>query len=169
VSGLLLVLLVAIAAALAAAPARAAPSVWATVNICDTPASPNKLGVRASMVGIGRVRRMYVRFRAQYIRSDGNRWEGVGGGASPWLYLGTARRRRLQTGWTFAFAPPPAGGAFRARGVVDFQWRAKRRRRAGRRARWVVTRRRRAVTRAGIRGVDAGDPPGTSLASCLIA
>jgi hypothetical protein len=165
----MLVLLVALAAAPAAAPAQAAPSVWATVNICDTPAAPNKLGVRASMAGIGRVRRMYVRFRAQYLRPDGTRWVGVGGGASPWVYLGTSRRRRLQTGWTFAFAPPRAGGAFRVRGIVQFQWRAKRRRGASRRARWVVTRRRRAVTRAGIRGVDAGDPPGTSRASCLIA
>jgi hypothetical protein len=163
-------LVVALAGAIAAAPAQgAAPAVWATVNICDTPRAPNKMGVRASMAGIGKLRRMYVRFRAQYIRPDGSRWEAVGGGVSPWLYLGKSRRRRLQAGWTFTFAPPPPNGAFRARGIAEFQWRVRRRRAASRRARWVISRRRRAVTRGGIRGVDAGDPPRTSLASCLIS
>ena len=47
--------------------------------------------------------------------------------------------------------------------------RARCRRGTRKRARWVVVKRRRAVTRDAVTGVDGGDPPGTSLASCLIA
>ena len=34
-----------------AAPAGAASNLWATVNVCDTPAHPGQVGLRASMPG----------------------------------------------------------------------------------------------------------------------
>lgn len=144
--------------------AAANPPVWATVNICDTTAAPDAMGVRASMAGTGRPRRMYVRFDAQYF-SDG--WRRVTDAASPWIYLGLVRRRAEQAGWTFSFDKLEPGQDFRLRGTVDFQWRVRKRGKA-RRTRLVVVKRRRAVTRAGLTGVDSGDPPETSLASCLI-
>jgi hypothetical protein len=149
-----------------AADAAASPSVWATVNICDSPAAPDSMGVRASMAGTGRLRRMYMRFSTQYWNGGG--WRRIARATSPWLYLGLARRRAVQAGWTFTFDAPRLGTSFRMRGIVDFRWRARRRGRAGRRARWIVVRRRRAVTRGGLSGVQGGDPPGTSLATCLM-
>jgi hypothetical protein len=149
-----------------AADAAASPGVWATVNICDSPAAPNSMGVRASMAGTGRPRRMYMRFSAQYWNGG---WRRIAGASSRWLYVGLARRRAVQAGWTFTFEAPRPGTSFRMRGIVDFRWRAKHRGRAGRRARWIVVRRRRAVTRSGLSGVGGGDPPGTSLTTCLIS
>ena len=154
--------------AVAAVPGAASASdrAWATVNICDTVGAPDGMGVRANMPGTGRPRRMYLRFRAQYLDTGG--WRAVHGvGSSPWIFVGLVRRGSEQEGWTFRFDKPPPGASFRTRGIVDFQWRARRRR--GGRKRWVVVKRRRAVTRAGVTDVDEGDPPGTSLASCLIA
>jgi hypothetical protein len=148
-------------ASLVPAPAGAASGLWATVNRCDPPAKPHSMGVRASMPGDRRARRMYMRFRVQYWSPGHGGWRPVtGAGVSPWVYAGPARVRSDQEGWTFAFEKPPPGTAFRMRGIVDFKWTRRRRR---------VVKRRRAVTRAGLSGVDAGDPPGTSLASCLIA
>jgi hypothetical protein len=155
-------------AALLPAAADAAPRQWATVNVCDTAASPHSLGIRAGMQGTGHPRRLYMRFRAQWIGLSDLHWRSVPGGTSPWVLVGLVRRGEEQAGWTFDFDKPASGGDFRARGVVDFQWRAKRRRAGSRKARWVVVKRRRSVTRGGLPDVDGGDPPGTSLASCLI-
>jgi hypothetical protein len=164
---LALVLAALLAAAFLPAAASASSRVWATVNICDSAAAPDSMGVRASMPATGRPRRLYMRFRAQYLDVGG--WRHVrGSGTSPWVFLGVARRGSEQGGWTFRFGVPAPGSSFRTRGLVDFQWRAKRRKRPRRRARWVVVLRRRTVTRAGLADVGGGDPPGTSLASCLI-
>src|SRR3954453_11679292 len=125
------------------------------------------MGVRAGMQGTGRPRRVYMRFRAQYLDATG--WHSVrGSGTSPWGLVGLVRRGSEQAGWTFDFDKAESGTTFRARGIVEFQCRAKRSRGKRKRQRWVVVKRRRAVTRAGLEGVDGGDPPGTSLASCLI-
>jgi hypothetical protein len=157
--------------ALLAAPAAqgANRNLWATVNICDTPGSPNSMGVRAAMPGDGSRDRMYVRFAAQFYSHSRQRWLSVGGrGRSPWLYVGRARSRSLQAGWTFPFAPPPAGRIYRVRSLAVFEWRQRRRRARSRRTREVVIRRRKRVTRAGVRGAQGGDPVGTSRASCDI-
>jgi hypothetical protein len=66
-----------LAAAAAAAPTAASarvpapPPVWATVNVCDTAAHPNQMGVRGSMPGLARRSRMYLRFRVQFRNTDG--------------------------------------------------------------------------------------------------
>jgi hypothetical protein len=168
------------------ASASDTPKLWATVNICDTAGSPNSMGIRAGMPGNASGQRMFMRFRAEYWSRSGQAWTPVAGsGVSPWVYAGPARYERRQAGWTFRFAPPPTGVTFTMRALVEFQWRkpkqqvAKRakRRRASRRTfdlrgRQVTPSRVvRSVTRAtetGIRGVDGGDPAGTSKAMCLI-
>jgi hypothetical protein len=168
-----LTLTTAIAAALLTAPAAAVSGVssrdlWATVNICDTPAAPNAMGVRAAMPGDGTRERMYVRFTAQWYSSKRQAWLPVKGTRrSPWLYVGRARLMSRQAGWTFSFEAP-SSGVFLVRAVADFEWRERRKAR-GERARWVAVMRRRRVTRAGVTEADGGDPPGTSRASCYIS
>jgi hypothetical protein len=158
----------AAAALLPAAPARAQQTrlLWATVNICDTPAHPNMVGMRASMPGNGRRQRMYMRFRAFWYRIAQRDWVPLPRGRSGWIYAGSARFRARQAGYSFRVSQPPPGKSFVVRGVVEFQWRA-RRRRAGK-SRWVVAKRVRATTRGGAPGVQEGDPPGLSLGACEV-
>src|SRR4051812_13334760 len=91
--------------ALAAAPTAHAAgprNLWATVNVCDTKASPNDMGVRARMPGDGHRRRMFMRFSAQF--QSGKTWKAVSGkGASRWLYAGSALFKTQELGYTFSF------------------------------------------------------------------
>ena len=161
-------LLVALAAA---APARAAdPDLWATVNICDTPAFPDAMGVRASMPGNGTRQRMYMRFHATFYDRVGQAWYPVEGVRdSPWIFVGNATIRARRAGWTFQFEPPPPGSDSVVRGVVEFQWRKRKRTRRKRGTRReVVVDSARANTRHGVPNVEGGDPPGTSAGLCVI-
>jgi hypothetical protein len=153
--------------------AASASRLWATVNVCDTAERPNALGVRASMSGNGLRERMYMRFRAEYYNGATNAWVPATNAVSPWVYVGSARYRYRQGGWTFNFAQPPSGQTYTMRGMVDFQWRARKRRRHLRhrrshKARWVVAHRRTKQTRSGVQAVAGGDPAGISKALCLI-
>jgi hypothetical protein len=173
------------------ATAASTPRLWATVNVCDTAASPDSMGVRAGMPGNASGQRMFMRFRAEYWSSSRQDWAAVAGvGVSPWVYVGPARYERRQAGWTFEFSPPPAGVTFTMRAIVEFQWRkagepvardagAKRTptaqpklvQRRSPHHRSSDSRVVRTVTRAtetGIPGVDGGEPVGTSKAMCLI-
>ena len=151
-----------LAIALLAIPATAAArtrDLWSTVNVCDTPKSPDKMGVRARMPGDGTRRRMYMRFTAQFRKDDGS-WEKVSGqGASRWLYAGSALFRNEELGYTFSFDAPPAGTNYMIRGLVQFQWRNSKQR---------VIRHSHAYTTAGHSSKGA-DPPGYSAASCTIS
>ena len=147
------------------AHAAPSPDLWATVNICDTATNPNTIGIRASIPGTGKNHRMYMRFEAQFFDRTKNRFV-PSGSSSKWSYVGSARFRSVQFGFSFAFAPPPAGEQFVFRGKVDFRWR-KWVRRNGRK-RLVTVMRRSRITRAGFTGVEGGDPPGRSEALCVI-
>jgi hypothetical protein len=196
------------------ATASGTPRLWATVNICDTAAAPDSMGVRAGMPGNASGQRTFMRFRAEHWSRSLQDWAPVAGtgGESPWVYAGPARHERRQAGWTFRFAPPPAGLTLTMRATVEFEWRkripvgsARRKGRARRNAgerrdrsasrtagerrdrsasRKAGNRRNRSAhhkrfrsrvvrsvtrtTETGIRGVDGGDPAGTSKAMCLI-
>jgi hypothetical protein len=166
------------------ATASGTPRLWATVNICDTAASPDSMGIRAGMPGNTSGQRMFMRFRAEYWSRSLQDWAPVSGagGQSPWVYAGPARFESRQAGWTFHFAPPPAGVTFTMRAIVEFEWRKRspvrttRRKHAYRRGRAARHKRFRSrvvrsvtrTTETGIRGVDGGDPAGTSKAMCLI-
>ena len=143
---------------LSAAPARAATShLWATVNICDTPKYPDKMGVRGRMPGNGKRQRMYMRFYAQY-RTEGT-WRTLEPrGRSPRYYAGSALFRYQELGYTFDVEVPD-GDQVVLRGIVKFEWRD----RSGNR----VLKRARRETTSGHRSVGA-DPRNVSAARCTI-
>jgi hypothetical protein len=150
----------------AAAPPPKEP--WATVNICDTTAYPNQMGVWASMPGNGTRQRMWMRFHAQFYDATWKKWLDVqGSGVSDWRQVGSARVKAQQRGYTFSFAQPPPGTAFMLRGAVDFQWRIKQRTRTGH-IRTVVVRTLHANTK-GQHPSDGADPPGYSSDTCELA
>ena len=155
--------LVLAAAALPAAATAARrpplPEPWATVNVCDTAARPDQMGIRGGMSGLQRKTRMYMRFRVQFRTAKG-RWKLVDRGAdSRWQRVASGRRGSYDAGWTFTFQPPRSGGAHVLRGVVGFEWR-----RAGK----VVARDRR-FTAPGHPGTEGAEPPEYSAEICEIA
>ena len=159
---------------------------WATVNICDTAAAPNAVGVRASVPGNGSGERIFARYTAQWWSSAKQEWLTVGGsGVTDWIFLGDADMSSRQAGWTFRFVQPASGTTYVMRGVVELQWRklvqvarksrksrkARRghRNRTARRAQRVaVVRERTLLTKTGMKHVQGGDPAGLSKAMCLI-
>jgi hypothetical protein len=155
---------------------------WATVNICDTEKSPDAMGLRASMPGNGTRQRMFMRFSAQWYSGSANQWLDVPGGVSKWIYAGSARYVSRQAGYTFDFVTPAVGRGYLLRAVTEFQWRSLNRpgatrlkqdryqaQPASRRPTWKIAHASSLLTRTGIKGVDGGDPPGTSKAICLIS
>jgi len=145
------------------APAAASHSgdLWATINICDTEAHPNVLGVRASMPGNGTAQTMWMRFQATYYDRATEEWYRVPGDSrSPWIKLGNARWRARQTGRMFTIEPPLPTTSHVVRGVVKFQWR---RRKSGK-----VVRRLKRVTLAGHPTGRFGDPHDYSSGLCEI-
>ena len=153
---LVLVLALALPAPAAASHAKA---LWATVNICDTERNPNVLGVRASMPGNGTKQTMWMRFRASYFDRATERWRDVGGTSiSPWIKLGNARYRSRQAGRKFKIEPPVPTSSHVVRGLVEFEWRRKRK----------VVRRRKQKTLSGHPTGRHGDPRGYSAGVCEI-
>jgi hypothetical protein len=153
--------------ALAAAPtaeAKPVKDLWATVNVCDTPKSPNHLGIRARAPGDGSRGQIYMRFFAQY-RDDGS-WKAVKGAHSGWVRAGTSRRRAQEIGYTFPFRKPEPGTSYLTRGLVRFQWRDLRRRHGN--LRRVVVKRAQRYTTGGHPTKEA-EPKGFSAARCTIA
>jgi hypothetical protein len=144
-----------------ATPGDAAPSPWATVNVCDTTGHPDGIGIRGWMPGTGDKRdELFMRLQLQFRRAD-DTWRTLGGsGDSGFLDAGNgAPRSGRQAGRTFTLSPPRAGQpAFVLRGLVTFEWR-----RDG-----EVVRRARRVTSAGHSGTPGADPDDYSAATCSI-
>jgi hypothetical protein len=152
--------LLALPAAATGRPAQEADDrLWATVNVCDSPAYPNRLGVRGSMPGLKRRSLMEMRFQAQY-RDAGGEWHAIRNGAdSDWRRVGRRRGGSVESGWTFEFLAPRGGGEHVLRGLVRFRWTI-----AG-----TVVRRAHEVTEGGHRSAMGGDPAGFSAAECRIS
>jgi hypothetical protein len=153
-----------LAGALLATPpatARAEPApdsrLWATVNVCDTEAQPDTIGIRGSMPGTGkRADRMFMRFTVQFQGSDGA-WHGLStGGVSDWQPVGTGMWEARQSGFSFQVRPPQ--GSVRLRGLVRFEWRRK-----GKAVRREVR-----ATEAGHRSTAGADPRGYSRGVCVV-
>ena len=136
----------------AAAAAQSSRDLWATVNVCDTAASSRTRSASAPRCPASSARRtLRMRFRVQYLAPDG-RWLTVRRNAdSGWQNVGARRGGRVESGWSFTFAPPESATSS-LRGVVDFQWR-----RAGK-----VLRRAREITEDGHVSTAGADPPGFS-------
>jgi hypothetical protein len=135
-------------------------SLWATINICDTAAHPDAIGIRGSMPGTGETGVMFMRFRVEYYTAADKTWHRVAsGGDSNWVRVGSAKYRVRQTGFTFTFAPPPGGGAWTMRGVISYQWRV----------RGKVSFKEKKNTVHGHADAVGGDPSGTSMGVCSIS
>ncbi len=139
-------------------PREKSPDLWATVNVCDTPAHPDTLGIRASMPGTGKAKHdMFMRFTIQYRAAD-RRWRRVSRrGTSNFIYVGSGAARARQGGWTVRFArstPRPQ----LLRGVVSFYWRGRGR----------ILRRARVITEGGHPTTAGADPRGFSAATCRL-
>jgi hypothetical protein len=145
-------------AAAQAAAADDAREPWATVNVCDTDAAPDTVGIRASMPGSrsGREER-YMRFVVEYHSRADERWYRIAaGGDSGYLSIGKGRKAR-QFGRSFRIEPL-AGQPVLLRGRVLFQWRVK----------GAVVRRASELTRKGHRSNTGDDPDGYSASTCTI-
>jgi hypothetical protein len=141
-------------------PVRRSPDLWATVNVCDTTAHPNEIGIRGSMPGLGRRASLSMRFQVQYLAKVDGKWHNIDANAdSGFQKVGVASRRVLESGWTFKFLPPPGGGSHMLRGAVTFVWRINGR----------TVERVREITQAGHRSTTGADPPGFSAATCQIS
>jgi len=148
-------LILMLAFVFAAAPARADDAdLWATVNVCDTEAHPDEIGIRASMPGGKPKSRLQMRFRVQYRDLTDGRWRAVRDADSGWRRIGRGRKVR-ESGWSFEVA---AEGRQILRGVVLYRWM-----RAGR-----ATRRAREVTEGGHVSTAGADPADFSAATCRI-
>ena len=141
--------------ALVVVPALADDSdLWATVNVCDTAAHPDEIGIRASMPGGAARSRLQMRFRVQYRDLTDGRWRAVRGADSGWQRVGRGRAVR-ESGWSFEIA---GRGMRIVRGVVRYRWL-----RDGR-----AVRRARRITEGGHRSTRGADPANFSAATCRI-
>jgi hypothetical protein len=165
--------LLAAAAAVAATPlaAVAAPAnssghtiyqsryLWATIDVCNTPAHPHTVGVRASMPGSGIAReQMLMRFAIQY-RDASGAWLNLGAaGDSGFVGVGSSSFKARQSGRSFQLTLAP-GSSVIVRGVVTFEWLR----------RGHVVRHAQKQTTAGHDSVANADPRGYSAAACELA
>jgi hypothetical protein len=150
------------AAAQAAPPATGTDDtreVWATVNVCDTAAAPDTIGIRASMPGSRTGQELrWMRFVVEYWSESDKRWYRVAdGGDSGFLRVGKGRRPK-QFGRSLRI-DPTAGEPVLLRGRVYFQWRTE----GG-----DVLQRESTRTHKGHRSNAGADPPGYSASTCTI-
>jgi len=113
---------------LAAVPAHGREAgLWATINVCDPPAKPGAVGVRISIPRHGTRKhrqQQWARIRIQWY--DGAAWQWLGKtGDTGYKHLGHGRGT-FEGGTTFTFAPPAAGQRLILRGIVNVQWRVRR-------------------------------------------
>ena len=123
--------LAAAAATLAVAPAAPAATfgdaLWATVNRCDPPEGPASVGVRVAVPPRPGGGAQWIRVRLQFFDGEARAWRRVDTGAdSGWRRLGRGDAE-VQGGTTFTFPPPDAGRRLVFRGVVEVEWRKRRR------------------------------------------
>lgn len=127
-------------------------SLWATVNICNTRRHRHTIGIRGQMPALGFPSKLVMRFQVDY-------WAGPKRGLVPdpgirqTVVVGAFPRGLHQSGYTFRFRPPAV-----LSGEVTFTWLIDGK------VIGQTTRR----TAHGVKGVDYGDPPGHSTATCRI-
>jgi hypothetical protein len=109
----------------ATAAAKAAPhsDLWATVNLCDTPAKPGAVGVRVSIPRERGAPQQWARIRLQWFDGTARAWRLVrSGGDAGFARIGIGTRL-VQGGTTFTFPLPKPGSRIVLRGLVDVEWR----------------------------------------------
>ena len=120
---LVLALLALVPASAMATPSH--PGLWATVNLCDTPAKPGSVGVRVSIPREKGAPQQWARIRLQWFDGTKRAWRVVrsSGGDAGWARFGIGTRL-VQGGTTFTFPLPKPGARIVLRGIVDVEWRA---------------------------------------------
>lgn len=143
------------AAQIRAAVQRAAASsdTWATVNICNTGAHPNTIGVRAQMPSLGLDARLSMVFQVEYRSAKDHVFKPVPGSAMT-VPIGSSRMGLRQSGVTLPLTPH----AGTLRGVVGLQWSVN----------GQVVGSTSRVTTAGHPNADFGDPLHHSAAICVM-
>lgn len=136
------------------------PRLWATINVCDTSARPDTIGLRASMPGTGNAAdELFMRFTVQYFSPADGAWRSLGyGGDSGFVSAGSGRQKVREAGRFFVLAPLATRTGHQLRGLVSFEWRRN----------GVVTQRQRRVTTPKHVSAAGADPPGYSAAICVI-
>jgi len=154
----LLVAAAAVAAATTGMPKQTSPLLWATINVCDTAAHPNTIGIRGSMPGTGDAHeQMYMQFVVEY-RSPTGHWHfRSGGGESSFVSVGNGSFPSRQAGWDFVLARSSTE-TYTLRGIVVFEWRVN-----GHAVAQFVR-----ATRAGHMAAAGADPPGYSSVTCTV-
>jgi hypothetical protein len=128
---------------------------WATINVCNTSAYPDRIGIRGQMPALGFPARLEMRIQVDYWAAAAKRFQPVPGrSASAVARLGTAVGGLQQGGHTFHFKP----GSGSLSGTIKFQWMRKGK---------VIGQISKPAT-GGHHGVDGGDPPHHSAATCTI-
>jgi len=135
------------------ARAQRAKTLWATVNICDTRADPNVLGVRGQMPSLGFPAWMSMEIHLSYYNQTKQAFV-ADPGTTKTIRLGRSTRGLQQGGATYTFkGPTPVLQA-----SVSFVWR-----RSGHKLGTTHM-----VTTGGHPSADFGSPPRFSAASCRI-
>jgi hypothetical protein len=139
------------------APKLNSGGLWATIDVCNTAAHPDTVGIRGSMPGTGdKHESMYMAFIVEYQSKSGVWQQFKSGGESGYIAVGNASAATRQGGQNFQLKSNSS--AEMLRGVVLYQWRL-----SGQ----VVTDTVRA-TSAGHAPAAGADPPGFSAALCQI-
>ncbi len=135
--------------------AESSSSLWATINICNSKADPDTLGVRGQMPALGFSAKLVMTVRVTYWSSAKQRFEPIAGPtASRTLVVGGFTSGLQQDGLQFQF-PPKTG---RLSATITFAWK---------RAGAVLGQTVRAAT-AGHPDADFGSPAHYSAAQCTI-
>ena len=94
-------------------PTPSHPGLWATVNLCDTPAKPGAVGVRVSIPREKGAPQQWARIRLQWFDGTKRAWRLVrSGGDAGFARIGIGARL-VQGGTTFTFPLPKPGLAHR--------------------------------------------------------
>jgi hypothetical protein len=113
----------ALAPAGAVAKDVAHPDLWATINLCDTPAKPGAVGVRVSIPREKGAPQQWTHVHLQWFDGQVRAWRALtSGGDAGWKRIGIGTRL-VEGGTTFTFAAPAAGSRLVLRAVVDVEWR----------------------------------------------
>jgi hypothetical protein len=126
---------------------------WATINICNTRAHANAIGIRGQMPGLGFRARLSMEFEVHYWSAREKRFKPIKG-ADTVIDLGSVISGLHQDGVTFRFAPH---AGFLA-STISFNWTLGNKSIA-RFTRW---------SSKGHRDADGGDPPHYSAGRCVI-
>jgi hypothetical protein len=140
----------------AVAAAARSTDLWATVNICNTAAYPDEVGIRGQLPGLGFQADLSLTVAVQYFSAAQNKFLSTGDVQV--VDLGLATHSAHQGGAIFPFQPPAAGDSYVLRGSVTFEWKL------GGKVLGQVTRN----TGHGYANVAAGDPAGYSEGTCTI-